>query len=93
MLTVKEAAARLALSQKTVYMLIATGELPGYKFGKAVRVDESDLDVFKDRCRVQPPAPAIQAEPVRRGRKPAAMRPADFEEGYTGLACLRRPAG
>ena len=90
MLTVKEAASRLGLSEKTVYTLIAQGEIEGYKFGKAVRVEQDALDRYKARCRIQPP-PQERRVDIRTARKLSARREQEVQaRGYTGLDCLRR---
>jgi len=89
MLNVKTAAERLGLSDKTVYALIAGGDLPGYKMRSAVRVDEDELEEYKRACRVRPPMPkAEQARPARRRQR---KREDDaLGEVYTGLSCLER---
>lgn len=46
MLTIKETAERLELSEKTVLNLIKEKELTAYKIGKRFRVDESDLETY-----------------------------------------------
>ena len=47
MLTRKEAAARLAVSLRTLDGLIARGQLPAYRIGpKAVRLREADLEAY-----------------------------------------------
>lgn len=51
-LTVKEVAARLQVSAATVYKLVADGALPHSRVMNAVRVSETDLMAFIDRCRV-----------------------------------------
>ena len=46
-ITRKQAAARLAISVRTLDGLIARGQLPAYRIGpKAVRLRESDLDDY-----------------------------------------------
>ena len=53
LLTIKLAAARLALSTKTVRRLIDSGDLPAFKVGSQWRIHPRDLDdfVFKQRQR------------------------------------------
>lgn len=46
MLTIKQTAERLELSEKTVLGLIKSGDLTAYKFGKRFKVDENDLEIF-----------------------------------------------
>jgi excisionase family DNA binding protein len=44
--TIKQVAARLAVSPRTVRRLIAQGALPVHRIGRAVRVSEDDLARF-----------------------------------------------
>jgi len=44
LLTRREAADRLAVSQRKLDQMIAEGELPRAKIGSSVRVDPEDLD-------------------------------------------------
>lgn len=96
LITAKEAAARLGLSPKTVYGMIAEGTLPGYKFQGAVRVDEDELAAWKESCRVRPaPAPVERRRPGRpKGRTLGKRDPrwcdVPEEQTYTGLGCLSR---
>ncbi len=53
-LSTKEAAAQLGVTSRTVYRFIDEGDLPAYKFGRVIRVKESDLEVFVEQCRVAP---------------------------------------
>lgn len=48
------AARRLGIYLTTLYRLIDEGDLPAYKFGRAIRIRRADLDDFLDRSRVQP---------------------------------------
>ena len=62
-LRVSEVADRLNLSLSTVYQLIESGRLPSHCLGlrKGIRVAESDLHTYVERCRSarrQAPAPA-----------------------------------
>jgi excisionase family DNA binding protein len=42
-LTVQDVADLLGMSIRTVRRMIATGELPVYRFGRSIRIAESDL--------------------------------------------------
>lgn len=53
-LSTKEAAEMLGVTSRTVYRFIDEGNLPAYKFGRVIRVKESDLEGFVDECRVEP---------------------------------------
>ncbi len=46
LLTIREVVDRSALSRRTIYSLIRSGELPSVKIGGARRVREDDLDRF-----------------------------------------------
>lgn len=63
-LRVYEVAQRLNLSLSTVYQLVESGRLPSHNVGlkKGIRVAESDLLSYVERCRSarrQAPAPAL----------------------------------
>lgn len=46
--TTEEVAKLLRISKLTVYDLIKKGKLPAYRVGRQMRVDESDLEAFKE---------------------------------------------
>jgi excisionase family DNA binding protein len=47
-LTPLEVAEILKISKNTVYELVKRGELKGYKVGKKVRIDRSDVEEYKN---------------------------------------------
>ena len=49
LLRIPEAAARLGLGRSTIYELIAAGDLPAIKIGRAVRVPASRLATWVER--------------------------------------------
>ncbi|TGV04946.1 DNA-binding protein, partial [Mesorhizobium sp. M00.F.Ca.ET.186.01.1.1] len=49
--TTEEIAKLLRISKLTVYDLIKKGELPAYRVGRQMRVDESDLEAYKTRAK------------------------------------------
>lgn len=51
LLTVNEVAEQLRLGRPTVYRLIAMGEIPVVKIGRATRVAAADLERFVQRLR------------------------------------------
>lgn len=51
LITVAEAAERLGLSRSKLYLLIADGELPTVRIGRARRIDLADLRAYVDRHR------------------------------------------
>lgn len=97
MLTVKETAARLGLAPPTVYGLIDEGTLPGYKLGRSVRVDEDELEAWKESRRVRPepkPVPVKRPPGRPKGGTKEKRDPrwvdVPVELTYTGLKCLSR---
>jgi excisionase family DNA binding protein len=52
MLSVAEVAERLGCSPDTVQRLIAAGELPAYRIGGRLKVNEADLAEYLNRARV-----------------------------------------
>lgn len=52
MLTVKEIAENLSVSDRTVRLWIESGKLKGYKFGKDYRVEPSDFKEFVEQAKV-----------------------------------------
>jgi excisionase family DNA binding protein len=44
----------LGVNPRTVYRLIDEGELPAYKFGRVIRLQETDVVAFVERCRIAP---------------------------------------
>ncbi len=49
-----EAARRLGVTVRTLYRLIDEAELPAYKFGRVIRLQESEIDAFIQRSRIAP---------------------------------------
>jgi putative molybdopterin biosynthesis protein len=49
--TTEEIAKLLKISKLTVYDLIKKGELPSYRVGKQMRVDDSDLEAYKNHSK------------------------------------------
>jgi excisionase family DNA binding protein len=47
--TVKETAQHLRLCEKHIRRLIQRGELPAYRFGAAIRIKKTDIDVYVKR--------------------------------------------
>jgi excisionase family DNA binding protein len=54
LLTVAETAARLRVSDSTVYQLAKTGALPACRVGRRVVIDEDGLTAFLARNTTQP---------------------------------------
>jgi excisionase family DNA binding protein len=56
----------LGVNTRTVYRLIDEGELPAYKFGRVIRLKESDVLAFIDHSRIVPGSlEHLYPEPVR----------------------------
>ncbi len=53
-LSTKEAARRLGITPRTLYRLIDEGQLPAYKFGRVIRLQEREVDEFIGKARIQP---------------------------------------
>jgi excisionase family DNA binding protein len=49
-----EAARRLGVTVRTLYRLIDEGELPAYKFGRVIRLQEHEVDDFISQSRIEP---------------------------------------
>ena len=49
-----EAARRLGITPRTLYRFIDEGQLPGYKFGRVLRLRASEIEAFIEASRVQP---------------------------------------
>jgi excisionase family DNA binding protein len=48
------AARRLGVTVRTLYRLIDEGELPAYKFGRVIRLQQSEVDDFIASSRIAP---------------------------------------
>ena len=53
-LSTAEAAKRLGITARTLYRFIDQGELPGYRFGRVIRIKASDVNDFIDQSRIEP---------------------------------------
>ncbi|MDP8970222.1 MAG: helix-turn-helix domain-containing protein [Actinomycetota bacterium] len=49
-----EAARHLGLTTRTLYRLIDEGQLPAYKFGRVIRLKQSDVEAFVEQSRIEP---------------------------------------
>ena len=49
-----EAAKRLGVSLRTLYKFIDEGLVPGYKFGRVIRLQEHEVDAFILSARIEP---------------------------------------
>ena len=48
--TAKELAARLQLTETTIYRMARRGELPYYTIGRSMRFRQDDVEEFLKRC-------------------------------------------
>jgi excisionase family DNA binding protein len=53
-LSTAEAAKRLGITPRTLYRFIDGGHLPAYRFGRVIRLQESEVDAFIETCRIEP---------------------------------------
>ena len=92
LLRAEEAAKLLSLGRTTVFAMLATGELPAVRVGRAVRVRRADLDKWIEERAAQgrPSAPKRDAPRRHRGTAPRAGRRAAGLPGRPGPAA---PAG
>ncbi len=53
-LSTETAAKRLGITTRTLYRFINEGDLPAYRMGRVIRVQQADVDAFIDRSRIEP---------------------------------------
>ena len=51
LLTARQVAEQLTISQRMVYDLAVVGKLSSFRIGGAVRFDQADVDGFREACR------------------------------------------
>jgi len=51
LMTYRQAAQRLQVSERTVWTLVNTGRLRAVRFGHTVRIDLADLEAFAERAK------------------------------------------
>lgn len=49
-----EAASYLGVNTRTLYRMIDEGDIPAYKFGRVIRLQEADVVSFVERARIAP---------------------------------------
>ena len=49
-----ETARRLGITPRTLYRFIDDGKIPAYRFGRVIRLKESEVSEFIESCRIQP---------------------------------------
>lgn len=53
-LSTAEAAKFLGITTRTLYRFIDEGHVPGYRFGRVIRLKQSDVDAFIEASRIAP---------------------------------------
>jgi excisionase family DNA binding protein len=53
-LSTAEAAHRLGITPRTLYRFIDEGQLAAYRFGRVIRLKQTDVDLFIESCRIAP---------------------------------------
>lgn len=53
-LSTKEAAERLGITLRSLYRFIDEGDLVAYKFGRVIRIQQTDVDRFIEASRIAP---------------------------------------
>lgn len=49
-----ETARRLGITPRTLYRFIDDGKIPAYRFGRVIRLKESEVAEFIESCRITP---------------------------------------
>jgi excisionase family DNA binding protein len=75
LMSVRDVAGRLAVSQKSVRAAIARGELPAVKVCNSVRIDPADLENYISAGRVKPQTgrPTLVRQPFSNGHGPLSV--------------------
>ena len=55
-MSTRETSERLGVTLRTLYRFIDEGQLPAYKFGRVIRLKESDVERFIEGARIAPGA-------------------------------------
>jgi excisionase family DNA binding protein len=53
-LSTKEASSRLGVTLRSLYRFIDKGQLSAYRFGRVIRLMDSDVDEFIESRRIEP---------------------------------------
>ncbi len=53
-LSTREAARQLGITTRTLYRLIDSGQIPAYKFGRVIRLQQHEVDSFVQAARIEP---------------------------------------
>ena len=53
-LSTADAAKHLGITSRTLYRFIDEGQIPGYRFGRVIRLKRADVDQFIEASRIAP---------------------------------------
>lgn len=53
-LNTDQAAKRLGITARTLYRFIDEGQVAAYRFGRVIRLKQTDVDAFIEQCRIDP---------------------------------------
>ncbi|PZS20956.1 MAG: hypothetical protein DLM54_05140 [Acidimicrobiales bacterium] len=53
-MSTKEASERLGVTLRTLYRFLDEGQLPGFKFGRVIRLKEADVETFIEGSLIVP---------------------------------------
>lgn len=53
-LSTAEAAKAIGITARTLYRFIDSGELPAYRFGRVIRLRQTEVDAFIETRRIEP---------------------------------------
>jgi len=77
-LNTAETAKRLGVTPRTLYRFIDDGQLPAYRFGRVIRLKETEVEEFIERCRITPGTLDLtNSTPTHDLRDSTATAPAD----------------
>jgi excisionase family DNA binding protein len=66
-LSTADAARRLGITPRTLYRFLDQGDLPGYRFGRVIRLKATEVEEFIEASRIKPGDLAnLYPEPVGR---------------------------
>jgi len=91
LITVPEAAAKLSISERMVFKLIAKGRLPTVRLGRATRIDTDDVAAFIDAHKVSRAVEPTARPPVRPSEE-WSVRNSNLPASWPTLLCPSRPA-
>lgn len=91
-LNASEVAAALRLHIRTVHRLAATGDLPAYRFGRALRFDPVEVENWRQSRRIAP-CPVTSTGVGRDGGSEPPSPAVSIDSAYARLIGGRRSAG